>query len=186
MQTQRARGVPLDTVNALHIFSFPALPLVGHQKECMNDLQTLVVEASLEWTNTKYVYWHRCDPLVGFGSVRGKGYFNKDEGSREGSKPKSNEYMYRSATGGRTPDRSLTKRWKRPPTLACHGDGSHQVHAVYYIALTMYSARIGLQLLDLAETWHCLYFIGQFLCSGYTYVDSHSKTNNRSYFPLKS
>ena len=36
-QTQRERGVPLDTINALHIFSFPDLPLVGHQKECMNE-----------------------------------------------------------------------------------------------------------------------------------------------------
>ena len=37
-QTQRARGVPLDTINALRVFSFPALPLVGHQKECMNEI----------------------------------------------------------------------------------------------------------------------------------------------------
>ena len=36
-QTQRARGVPLDTINALGVISFPALPLVGHQKECMYD-----------------------------------------------------------------------------------------------------------------------------------------------------
>ena len=35
-QTQRARGVPLDTINALRIFSFPALPSVGQEKECMN------------------------------------------------------------------------------------------------------------------------------------------------------
>ena len=26
----------LDTINALHIFSFPDLPLVDHQKECVN------------------------------------------------------------------------------------------------------------------------------------------------------
>ena len=34
--TQRTRVVPLDTINALRIFSFPALRLVGHQQECMN------------------------------------------------------------------------------------------------------------------------------------------------------
>ena len=35
-QTQRSRGVTLDTINAPRVFSFPALPLVGHQKESMN------------------------------------------------------------------------------------------------------------------------------------------------------
>ena len=45
-QTQRLRGVPFDTINALHVFSFPALLLIGHQKVCMsvrllNDLESL-------------------------------------------------------------------------------------------------------------------------------------------------
>ena len=40
-QTQRSRGVPLDTVNALRVFQFPALQLVGHQKECMNSVYQL-------------------------------------------------------------------------------------------------------------------------------------------------
>ena len=40
-----ARGMTMDTINALHLFSFPALRLVGHQMECMNIIQSLLISS---------------------------------------------------------------------------------------------------------------------------------------------
>ena len=42
-QTQHTCGVPLDTINALRILSFPALPLVGHQKELEGVYELLII-----------------------------------------------------------------------------------------------------------------------------------------------
>ena len=48
VHTQRTRGVPLDIINALRVILFPALRLVGHQQECMNNIQCAM---SVDGTN---------------------------------------------------------------------------------------------------------------------------------------
>ena len=58
--TQCARGVPLDTINALHVFSFPALPLVGHRKECMNCIYAMLNTVQQQKETGAFVTHYHC------------------------------------------------------------------------------------------------------------------------------